>query len=1125
MNQAFEPVDREQRIRIRDSLHENLFVEAGAGTGKTTALVGRITALIASGQAEMNGLAAITFTDAAAGELRERVLRVLEEDARDDRRTAAERERCDRAARDMDSASIQTLHSFALSLLRELPLEAGLPPGFEAVDQVQSDLWFQDAWEQWLEQALDSDDLGAHILRALRFGLRLDSLRQVAVILHRNYDLVERAPFPESPPPGITILPELIAAEGEIRRVLPLASLGAKDQLYVKALAVADLGRRIKGTSGANAAIVLVSAAGRLSTSRGKQSDWSADPVSGVNGCKLLKDLLKGLEDTRTKDLDQLLQSALTPLLEALRCFAVGLAAQRKAEGRAEFHDLLVWARDLLRDNPQARQHFQRRFHHVLIDELQDTDPIQAEIAFFLAGNSGDTANFQTHDGQTQDWREIPPVPGKLFVVGDPKQSIYRFRRADIATLDQVRQQLGREAVPLRQNFRSQAGIIGWANHVFEQWMLRGESPGDGPDQGSPALQANYEHLAPRWQPPAATPPLGVHRLGEALDGSADYVRRQEARAVAALALEIKEGRWQVRKDASGALGDAAFQDICLLLPTRTGLYALEQALDEINVPYRIESQSMVLATEDVRELLNCIRAIDSPADQVALVAALRSSAFSCSDAELLEFVDDGGRFDYFRPGASAGPVAESLEALRQFHDRRVWTPPDELIEQFIRDRRMVELSFGRRRPRERWRRLRFVVEQARDFIHAGGVSLRGFVDWMERQLGEGAQAVEAPVPETDEDCVRIMTIHAAKGLEFPVVILTGLGNRHVHRAGPVIIDRVSGRAEVRVSTSGQTPLKTSGFDAANELEAAAEAAEQVRLAYVACTRARDHLVLSLFRKSSGNDNTPAGMMEQFCASQPDLWREIDVDALITPLTAATPAPAHQPAPNADKFEQRRGQWLGDRAAIIKTASREEARAVTGIARLDKDEAEGGEVVYRRGRGSSNLGRAVHSVLQSIDIITGVGLEPASRAQAAAEGVSEQWDEVASLARNALESDVVRRLASQLAAGQANYYREVFVSAPLNGLLVEGFIDLLIDGPDGMVVVDYKTDTLDTARQVEDAAAQHALQMGLYAWAAQEVTGKPVREAVLLFLRPKAEHSFTNTEALMSKAKEATAAG
>ena len=1115
MSQATEPVDQLQRLRIRNSLNENLFVEAGAGTGKTTALVGRIIALIASGQARMDGLAAITFTEAAAGELRERVGRVLEEEARNDRRTDAERERCDRAAREMESASIQTLHSFALSLLRELPLEAGLSPGFESMDQIQSDLWFQEAWDQWLEEALDSDDLGAKILRALRLGLQLGSLREVAAALHRNYDLVEGTTFPETSLPDLTITQELRDAEIEIRRLLPLASKGADDPLYAHAQVIADLGRRLQPVVDQDASIAMVTAAGRLSTGSGRQPDWATDPVSGVNGCKLLKDLLKGLDDTCAEELGQLRESAFTALLEALHRFVVELAAQRKRDGRAEFHDLLVWARNLLRDNPRARQYFQRRFHHILIDELQDTDPIQAEIAFFLAGSPDDPANLET-----RDWGKITPVPGKLFVVGDPKQSIYRFRRADIATLGEVRRRLGGEAVPLRQNFRSQEGIIGWANLVFEQWMRPDGSLDSDPDQGSPALQADYEHLEPSWQPPEATPPLGVHRMGEAMEGTAAEVRREETRAIAVLARHITESRWQVRKDASGTLGDAAFRDICLLLPTRTGLDALEQALEDANVPYRIESQSMILRTEDVRELLNCLRAIDSPADQVALVAALRSSAFSCSDVELLQFVDAGGRFDYIRPGAASGPVAESLAELREFHHQRVWVQPDQLIEKFIRERRMVELSFGRRRPRERWRRLRFVVEQARDFTNAGGVSLRGFVDWMERQLLEGAQTVEVPVPETDDDCVRIMTIHAAKGLEFPVVILTGLGGSRTYRANPVIFDRASGQAEARVA--GQARFQTSGFEAARELETAADAAEQVRLAYVACTRARDHLVLSLFRTSKRSSNSPAALMEKFCAAQPDRWREIDVNALVPP--SAVTAPTRQPAPSAADFDQRRDQWLLDRTATIQAASREEARAVTRIAHLDKDEAEGGEVAYRRGRGSSNLGRAVHAVLQSIDIVTGDGLGAASRAQAAAEGLPERWQEVASLARNALDSDVVRRMAAQLADGQANYYREVFVSAPLNGWLVEGFIDLLIDGPDGLTIVDYKTDSLSTAQEVEDAAAQHATQMGLYAWATQEVTGKPIKESVILFLRPKAERAFTDTEELVDRAKEAALA-
>ena len=1113
MTTAAAPADQNYRLRIRDHLDENLFVEAGAGTGKTTALVSRITSLIASGRTEMSGLAAITFTEAAASELRERVRRELEKEAREGQE-ADERRRCGKAAREMELASIQTLHSFALSLLRELALDAGMPPVFDTLDAIQADLGFQEAWEKWLDQALDSDELGPRILRALSLGLGLANLRQVAAALHQDYDLVQQVPFPEAPLPSLTIVPQLAEAASEVDRLLPLAKNGPSDVLYAHALTVADLARRIQD-AGEEASIALLTAAGTLSTTRGAQGNWETDPVSGVNGCKYLKDLFDGLEKVRVRELEHIRLAALLPLLQSVRRFVLEQVEHRKTEGRAEFHDLLVWARDMLRDNSRARRHFQRRFSNILIDEFQDTDPIQAEIAFFLAGNPDDLAA-----GETADWRAVPPVPGKLFVVGDPKQSIYRFRRADISALEDVRGQLTQESVPLVQNFRSQTGVIDWVNHVFRQWMT-----GADPAGGGPVLQADYQDLSAWWAPPDATPPLGVHRIGGQVDGPAAQVRRQESLAIAALARQVKAEPWQVRDGNSGELRDAEYRDICLLMPARTILGPLEQALEDADVPYRIESESLVLATEDVRDLLNCLRAIDSPADQVALVAALRSSALACSDAELLRFVDDGGRFDYFNPGAASGPVADGLAVLRKFHDVHSWTLPDELIERFIRDRRMIESSFARRRPRERWRRLRFVVEQATAFLHAGGSSLRGFLDWMDRQVSERARTVESPVPETDEDCVRIMTIHAAKGLEFPIVMLTGLGSNPQHRANPVVINRATGRAEVRIPAAGESHFQTAGFEAAAELEKAAGDAEAVRLAYVACTRAKDHLVLSVFRGKAGA-KSPAAQLEQYCAAAPGLWREIDTGSLVGAVAVGTPTGAPSSLASPDDFAQRREVWQEQRNAIIARAGRPRAQGVTAIARLStdqaKDQAEEGEVSYRRGRGGTNLGRAVHAVLQTVDLTTGDRVEETCIAQAAAEGIPESAGQVELLARNALRSRVVREMVAGADSGQASYYREVFVSAPLGGVLVEGFIDLLIDGPGGLTIVDYKTDDVN-AGGVSASAAQYRKQVGLYAWAVGEVTGKPVREAVLLYLRPDVERIFHDVDELLAEARAAVA--
>ena len=1121
--------DQLRRDRIRTSLDENLFVEAGAGTGKTTALVGRIVELVTSGKAEMAGLAAITFTEAAAAELRDRVRRDLEDAATDETLDQAVQERRRRAVSELNAASIQTLHSFAQSLLREMPLEAGLPPGFETLDPIEADLRFRQAWDEWVDWALDSHEVGPKLAQALHFGVRLDRLREVAVALDRDHDVVAMAPVAPAPTIAIGIGQRLRGAVQEIERLRPLSMIGSGDPLYDHAGEVVALAQRLPEPGGATdpyqRAIMRLLGWRRLSTPGGNQKNWDRDDLTGENGCKLLKDVLRELERVRAEDIEALRLAALAPALEEVRRFVVELAQRRKAAGEATFHDLLIWARDMLRDNLDARRRFQRRFHHLLLDEFQDTDPIQAEIAFFLAGDPDDAAA-----GKATDWRDVPPVPGKLFMVGDPKQSIYRFRRADIATMAEARDRLVAESTPLQENFRSRQEIIAWVNHVFSQWM--------GAEDGND-LQAAYRDLIATLGAPDADEDAGlspVHLMGGPVDGNAGEARRQEAWAAAALAQRVRADRWQVRDPVTQACRDADYRDVCLLIPSRTNLDALERALEDADVPYRIESESIVLGTEDVRQLLNCLRAIDSPGDQVALVAALRSSAFACSDVELLQFLDDGGRFDYQSPGGASGPVADAMKALRDYHEGCGFEPPDELIERFVRERQLVELSFNRRRPRERWRRLRYVAEQARAFQRAGGASLRGFLDWIEQQVEEGARAVESPAPGSDEDCVRIMTIHAAKGLEFPVVVLTGFGSPPRPHRPTVIVDRSTGRIEVSLALSERGHMVTSGYAEVQERESAAAAGESVRLTYVACTRARDYLVVSLFRSRKGAESSRAGRLEALCSDRPDLFTPLDWQGLVEASNAHQQEPPAAPATPARDFPRLRAQWVAQRNDVLAGAARPQAQAVTAIAQeargqspgleppdvatSEKVEVDDGEISYRRGRGSTNLGRAVHAVLQSIDLETGADLESICRAQAEAEGVGSRVDDVLGLAHAALESKTVKDLVTMVRRGSAKYYREVFVSAALDGRLLEGFIDLLIDGPEGISIVDYKTDSL-TEQQVRELGPEYQVQIGLYAWAVGQTTGRPVHDATLLFLRPREERAFTDVSGLIARALDA----
>ena len=303
----------------------------------------------------------------------------------------------------------------------------------------------------------------------------------------------------------------------------------------------------------------------------------------------------------------------------------------------------------------------------------------------------------------------------------------------------------------------------------------------------------------------------------------------------------------------------AGYSDICILIRSRTHLRALERALEDGGVPYRVESGTLLLATQEVRDLLAGLRTIDDPSDQVALVGALRSPAFAITDPDLLRWVEGGGRLDYEDPGDGPdGRVKQALACLAEFHARRHRLAPPALIEAYIGERLLAASAFGDVRPRESWRRLRYVVARARQLATSGRHSLRAFLDWIDGLARAEARDAESAEAEPDEAAVRILTIHKSKGLEFPVVLLAGLGSgRGGTSAVELIADRQSGALICRV---GQE-WRTAGFEDAQAHEQRLADAELARLLYVATTRARDHLVLSLFRTTSAI-SSPAALIE-----------------------------------------------------------------------------------------------------------------------------------------------------------------------------------------------------------------------------------------------------------------------
>jgi ATP-dependent helicase/nuclease subunit A len=1068
--------DQAARDRIRTALGETLFVEAGAGTGKTTALVERIVELVATRTATLAEIAAITFTDAAAVELRSRVRRRLE-DAAVAEECPERRLACDQGAAQADQAAILTFHGFAQRLLAEHPLEAGLPPSFEVADEVSSQLIFEQWWSQLLNALLAEPTLAEPLLDSLALGMRVDHLRELARAFDRDYDRLEDPGVLPSPGPDPEPVGHLVAALAAASACRDWCT-DANDKLAVHLDGLARLCARLDQARTDRERLRLFSGA-RLRFTRGQSLNWGGR-VAEVRG------RLAELQDRCDALLAARRRHALAPLLVRLREATLDAAAQRAEQGRLEYHDLLVHARVLLRDHPKIRERLARRYRFLLIDEFQDTDPLQVEIALRLAGEGGATgaadASEELGSGRRSGQGD---EAGRLFFVGDAQQSIYRFRRADIATYERVRVQFRKGAVTLRQNYRSVPSILDWVNATFASLLDSGDDVGQAEHQ---PLQA---HRPTTGDAPA------VRLLGGPVDGRAAEVRNQESAAIAAAIAEI-HGRWLVDDHAR----PARYQDIAILMPARTALPQLERALGEAGIPFRVEARSLIYATQEVRELLAILRAIDDPTDQVAIVAALRSPALGCTDRDLVDWRAAGGRWDYLAPvPVEDHVVASGLARLRCLHERRWWGTPSGIVEATIRELRLFELACVQgpgafvesHRPREMWQRLRYVLDQARAFTERAA-SLRDFCAWIQRQADERIRVTEQVVPDDDDDAVRILTVHGAKGLEFPVTILCGLASPRRPPPGPMATWNGDGRMHVRVRKG----FETDGFETAYARERRLEALEEVRLLYVAATRARDHLVVGVHHRPTNKE--PGSAAER-------LWRLAqDTTAFWRPLVPTEDSrslPTHRQPARPQEPATPREQWLAEREALITAHT-----MAPVMAGMDTDT----RLPWQRGRARTALGRAVHAVLQTVDLSTGKGIDAMAAAQAAAEGLEGHGYHIATLARSVLTS---REVLAALDARQ--YWRELFITATVEGITVEGFVDLLYEGPDGLVIVGYQTDPTCDA-QLDVLIARSTPQVAAYALALEAVLDQPVVACRFVFAGDGSAREHAATDLAAAKA-------
>ena len=1100
--------DQAARDRISSELASTVFVEAGAGSGKTRALVDRVLALIGSG-ISMENIAAITFTEKAAAELRDRIRKRLKSA---ESRTEVGEELAGTALLQLDGAAVGTLHSFAQRLLSEHPVEAGLPPSVEVLDDIGSQIEFEIRWRDFLDRLLDESEMGPTLLRLEMLGVRLTHIRALAVKLNQNWDRLEGLAWEPGrlPPVGVDDIQRGLQVLADIKQ---MCTAGPEDTLFARIEAVERELARLEGCTDDVTRIEILGSAIEAGRGRGggRQANWGGGDEGRANKAAAAESLksLAGPRHDRSDQpqsicvqiRDRAGQIALEVLVARLAAFTLDAAEQRRAGGRLEFHDLLVRARLLLRHETHGaavRTALRERYQRLLIDEFQDTDPIQVELAALLGCGDADAGGIP--------WAETNPDPGRLFFVGDPKQSIYRFRGADIATFLEARHwtefQEHSRIERLTTNFRSTWPLIDWVNQVFSEMI-----------QWSPGSQPEYAPLDSVRKPVPQGPPvtvLGVEPVQIPGRAYAQELRRQEAESVAqAVAAVLRDG-WHVDEGspAEPSTRPARLGDIAILIPSRTSLPDLEDALETASIPFRAEASSLVYNTREVRDVLTALQAVADPTDELALVAALRSSLYGCGDDDLAHWrLACRGRFSLIgsQPDTCRAdhPVGAGIAHLAGLHRAKRWTNPPALIDRLVRERGAFETAVAAGRPRDVWRRLRFMVDQARAWADAGGTNLRSYLEWARLQGVDNARVTEAVLPETDDDSVRIMTVHAAKGLEFPIVVLSGMTTRLDQPNRVPTVAFGFGEAPVVKLRGG---VESENYEAWKPIDEQMDAHERLRLLYVACTRARDHLIVSLHRRVPGangsRENSAAWALADAGAAEAGAF---DGAALLDDAPASLPVAAAPPAGAGRAPLPDRHEWKQERQRCLETAGTPAAASATSLAGqdaepgttdagLDKDRDDAEAPPWSKGRYGTAIGRAVHGVLQDVDLASGSGLEALADRQAAAEGVSGRSRTVTDLARAALETDVAREAAA------SEHWRELFVAAPFGERLVEGYVDLVYRGADGLVVVDWKTDSVVGDDGVEAKMARYRLQGAAYAAALEAVTGEPVARMVFVFL-------------------------
>jgi ATP-dependent helicase/nuclease subunit A len=1148
----------------RDAIHmreSSVALSAGAGCGKTHVLTHRYLSHLdpagpdKSRPARLSQLIAITFTDAAAREMRSRIRRACYDRLREHELGRDAQAAWLRVLREIDTAQVSTIHSFCTSLVRNHATELGLDPTFGVLEQGEADVLQYEVIDDVLRAKLDARDDDALDLAT---AYSLATLKQqLALLIHKRHETAFKTwllAAGESPASKVEQLLNVWQARHEregfsnaVRGIAERAPIGrmsalleavehAKPAFQDARRELLTLLPKLKAGNVTARELETICQNARVQTIC-KAGDWpgSEQFEDYKEVCTKLREAIKKHEPA-VWDADAARDAAAfgLKLLRLAGDTAKEYERRKSARGKLDFDDQLALAHRLLHD-PQYSKGSRARFGDLrllLVDEFQDTDQLQAEIVEAVCGEG--------FDG------------GRLFFVGDFKQSIYRFRGAMPKVFHDFRQRIDeRGRLPLNINFRSQPQILHFVNALFCDAF-------SSADARYEPLHAKRERTTKRacveflWT-------VDPEKYNRKIPGAAQEARRKEAQAIARRLTRLLDPNCEeklVVDKQSGELRRARPGDVAILFRALSDVRLYEEALREQGLDYYLVGGHAFYAQQEIYDVLNLLRAVASAADEVSLAGVLRSPIFALEDETLFWLVDGGG-------GLNAGLLAEQLPrelepaeqakvaaaaaTIRHLRSIKDSVPIARLLDEaFARtgyDAVLLAEFLGQRKLAN----LQKLCEQARTADSDGQLGLDGFITQLAEFIAQPPQEPLASTSPESADVIRLMTIHRAKGLEFPLVVVPDL-DRPPHWVGPVVaLDSDLGPL-VNLPPDDErekAPIGMNLFCAAQRLE---ECHERQRLLYVACTRARDYLILSSSLEDT--NQLKSDWMELLAeryeladgklrAALPEGFEAPQV--YVTPQAEAADPPGRPRGADLLKLVARARELA---VAEMPSIPREvEPIPVDRVARRQFSFSQLTGQLVQRGvpaeplAGADSLepiaaafdprgfGSLVHDVLARVDF--GERSLAATIADwcehLAPQYVVEDAQRAAESARELVERFVGSPRGRELAAAALEREIEFLLAWPPgqaggNGRYLRGFIDCVYrDAAGKWRLLDYKTNDVAGA-EVPAAAGQYEMQLYAYAIAAERTLGVPPVELVLHFLRPGVEHVLPWNDAVRQRA-------